>query len=224
MTKLFDRKTFFDHVRPTLFNGAMTQQQVDGMNFKLGVWEAQPLSDDLRHIAYPFATSYHETAKRMWPIEEYGRGAGMAYGIPDPITGQTYYGRGDVQLTWADNYKKATKELGLSGANDLYLHAAQALDPRISAEVMYKGMMDGWFTGNSLPDYFNNTKDDPVNARSIINTDVSKNGALVAGYHQKFLTAFQAAYMPDHEKIVNIDIVVNAPSGVTVKVNVVEGT
>jgi len=48
----FNREVFFDSVRGPLFSGRMNQQQVDGMNFKLDVWEA-------------LATSMHETAAQM---------------------------------------------------------------------------------------------------------------------------------------------------------------
>ena len=85
----------------------------------------------------------------MWPIEEYGKGKGHPYGEQDPTTKQTYYGRGFVQLTWRDNYAKATKKLGLTGANDLEWHAAQALDPIIASDIMYAGMIEGWFRSDS---------------------------------------------------------------------------
>lgn len=204
----FNRDVFFDSVRASLFNGKLTQQQVDGMSFKLAVWEDHPYSDDLRWLAYPFATSYHETSATMWPIEEYQHGAGMSYGVPDPETGETYYGRGDVQLTWRDNYAKATEKLGLTGDDDLEWHAERALDPSISADVMYIGMVEGWFRASSdgkrqtLERYFNASKDDSYGAREIINGDKSKvpswsNGVsignLIKGYHSKFLTALQAA-------------------------------
>ncbi|MEE4406756.1 hypothetical protein [Enterobacter mori] len=57
-------------------------------------------------LAYVLATTYHETAFTMQPIEEYGKGAGHPYGEPDPETGLAYYGRGYVQLIWKDNYQK----------------------------------------------------------------------------------------------------------------------
>src|SRR5262245_48374882 len=104
----FARMTYFDSVRESLFTEHMTQQQVDGQNDLLQRWEDEPSSDDLRHLAYPLATTLHETASEMWPIEEYGKGSGQPYGVPDPETKQTYYGRGYVQLTWRDNYARAT--------------------------------------------------------------------------------------------------------------------
>ncbi len=65
----------------------------------------------LSYLAYTLATVYHETAYQMQPVEEYGKGAGHEYGIPDPITGKAYYGRGDVQVTWKYNYERLSKLL-----------------------------------------------------------------------------------------------------------------
>jgi hypothetical protein len=193
MTTVFDRKVFFDSVRASLFGGSLKQSQVDGMGFKLDQWEDHPLSDDLRWLAYCFATSFWETAKSMVPREEIGKGKGHSYGKPDPETGQTYYGRGDVQLTWRDNYREATTKLGLTGDDDLEWYSVKALDPKISADVMYRGMSEGWFTGKKLKSYFSSHINDPVAARAIINTDVKKNGKKIADIHYDFLAALQAA-------------------------------
>jgi hypothetical protein len=204
---VFDRKIFFDSVRASLFGGTLSQQQVDGMNFKLARWELSPLSEDLRHLAYPFATAKHETASTMWPIEEYGKGKGKKYGQPDPRTGKTYYGRGDVQLTWYDNYLKATVALNLPPEDDLTLHPEKMLEPSISAAVMYLGMSEGWFRGDAdgretLKRYFNADTDDPYGAREIINGDkhlVPKwsggvsIGDMIKGYHFKFHDALKAS-------------------------------
>lgn len=203
----FDREIYFDAVRP-LFGGALSQRQVDGQNAILTRWEDNPPSDDLRHLAYPLATTKHETASEMWPIEEYGKGEGQPYGVPDPETGQTYYGRGYVQLTWRDNYARATEELELTGDDDLEWHAERALDPFIAAETMFIGMMEGWFRTHddgkpeTLTRYFNDTTDDAYEAREIINGDKTtvpswsngvSIGKLIAGYHDDFLSALEAA-------------------------------
>jgi hypothetical protein len=212
MTMMFDRGIYFDSVRGSLFGGKLTDQQVEGQEAILGEWEL-PQSDrsamtDLRHLAYPLATTLHETASTMWPIEEYGKGQGMSYGAPDPVTGFAYYGRGFVQLTWADNYKRATSELGLKGDADLYWHPDMALDPQIAADVMFIGMKEGWFRKSSdgkpqtLERWFNATVDDAFQAREIINGDKTKVpswsggvsiGNLIAGYHKKFLSALKAS-------------------------------
>src|SRR4029077_1451509 len=182
IAQTFDRKVYFDAVRASLFGGAMSQEQVDGQNAILALWEGQhtgtPMTD-LRWLAYMLATTYHETAQKMWPIEEYGKGSGKPYGKKDAQTGQTYYGRGFVQLTWRDNYHKATVKLSLTDERDIEWHVEQALDLVIASRVMFRGMAEGWFTGNKLGDFFSDTEDDPVGARIIINNDVSKMGKTV---------------------------------------------
>ena len=204
---LFDRDTFFGVIRSSLFHGNLTQQQVDGMDAILDAWEDNPRSDNLRHLAYPLATTAHETGFTMAPIEEYGKGQGMDYGNPDPETGQTYYGRGYVQLTWRDNYARADDELNFSGHTSLEWHAERALDHYVAAEVMFQGMTEGWFRGDdkgrqTLERYFSDTKDDSYGAREIINGDKSKVpswsggvsiGNLIKGYHIQFLAALEAA-------------------------------
>jgi predicted chitinase len=170
----------------------MTKQQVDGQVVILNHWEDQDSYDDLRWLAYMLATVYHECAKKMWPIREIGRGKGRKYGKPDE-NGNVYYGRGFVQLTWKENYAKASNALGLIDDRDLVDHPDVALDSFLAARIMFRGMAEGWFTSRKLGHYFNDAEDDPIDARRIINTDVSKNGKRVAGYHKKFLAALKEA-------------------------------
>jgi hypothetical protein len=236
----FDRTIYFEAVRP-LFGGSLSQEQVDGQNFLLDAWEEEPQSSDLRHLSYPLATTRHETAGTMLPVEEYGKGAGKPYGVPDPETGQTYYGRGYPQLTWRDNYARATRELDLAGADDLEWHAERALDPTISAHILYIGMTEGWFRGDdkgrqTLDRYFNETTDDAYGAREIINGDKHivpdwshgvSIGNVIADYHRDFLAALQASLIeapepePEHEGPIEITVMV--PPGVKVNVITTKG-
>jgi putative chitinase len=204
----FNRGVYFNSVRSSLFAPALDQGQVDGQNAILTRWEADPTTIDLRHLAYALATTKHETASTMLPIEEYGLGAGMEYGEEDPVTGQTYYGRGFVQLTWRDNYAKSDRELGLTGDKSCEWHAENALNPLIAADIMFKGMIEGWFRGDSqgrqtLDRYFNATVTDAWTAREIINGDKTKVpswsggvniGNLIKGYYEKFLAALNASF------------------------------
>ena len=197
---MFDREIFFDSVRESLFGGKLDQGQVDGMNAILFVWELKRAGEDLRHLSYMLATTFHETAATMCPIEEYGKGSGHDYGKPDPQTGQAYYGRGFVQLTWRDNYAKAARELNLAGTPlDMEKYAFRALDLILAAGIMFKGMSEGWFTGRKLENYFDAWTEDPVGARQIINPD--DKGELVAGYYQNFLTAVHKAWINPEETI-----------------------
>jgi hypothetical protein len=193
-----DRKKFFDYVRPNLFNNNLSQSQVDGMNYLLDIWEkfyeVDNPRDGTKWLAYCLATVFHETAQKMRPVEEYGKGSSQAYGKPSGPYNQCYYGRGHVQLTWEDNYKKGKQRLkdmyGL--AVDIHQYPEKALNDECSALILYDGMTAGWFTGVGLPKYFNATVEDPVNARRIVNgTDKADT---IAGYYRKFKDAI--AYEP----------------------------
>lgn len=200
----FDQEAFFDAVRNDPFSGSLTEDQVKGMKFILAAFYFTQYTD-LRWCAYSLATTYHETAQEMMPIEEYGKGSGQPYGVPDKTTGQTYYGRGFVQLTWRDNYARADKELDLEGEESCEWHAENALSPFTAARVMFRGMEQGWFrSGETLPRYFSDTEDDPYEAREIINGDKHivpswsggvSIGNLIAGYHQSFLEALEGAML-----------------------------
>jgi len=136
-------------------------------------------------LAYVLATTYHETAATMQPIAEYGKGAGRSYGEPDPETGQTYYGRGYVQLTWEENYQKAqgcVVDLNTLACDvPLVMQPDLALTPWVAAQVAIVGMTEGWFTGKKLSDYLTDTMTDYVNARRIINgTDKAQTIAAYA--------------------------------------------
>jgi putative chitinase len=182
------RKYFFDSVRDSLFGGDLNQDQVDGLNLLLDYAENNGYDD--RHLAYILATTYHETAQTMQPIAEYGKGKGKKYGVPDPETGETYYGRGYVQLTWRDNYQKQDDKLGLGGS--LVKQPDLAMDPDIAVQILFGGMYDGDFTGVGLPKYV--TCEDPTsdttdfyNARKIVNAlDCAEQ---IQGYANKFANA-----------------------------------
>src|SRR4029077_18733695 len=118
MAELFNRKIYFDSVRASLFNGVMSQQQVDGQNAILADWEGTYSANDLRFLAYALATTLHETASTCWPIEEYNHGEGQQYGVQDPVTKQVYFGRGSVQLPCADIYQQLAKKVGLTNSDD----------------------------------------------------------------------------------------------------------
>lgn len=210
---MFNKKIYFDKVRASLFSGNLTQQQVDGQEDILLVWDMLKATD-LRRLAYMLATAYHETSQQMWPIEEYGKGSGQPYGAIDPETQQAYYGRGYVQLTWKENYQRGTDELELTGEDDLVQHPSKALDPIIAAKIMYLGMHEGWFRSDdkgpeTLPRYFSKTVEDPYEAREIINGDKHiypswdthrTIGYLICTYYDKFLDAVVAAYQQPKRK------------------------
>ena len=179
---------FFASIRP-LF-GTMTQAQFEGIQAKLAVFAAQ--GSPLAYVAYGLATSFHETAQRMQPIQEIGRGRNYPYGKPGKHGGQIAYGRGDVQLTWDYNYERADDELGLRGA--LTSNYNRALETEISAKIMVLGMTEGWFTGKRFASYLpakgTATRVAFTSARRIING--IDRAELVAGYAMSFQSALTA--------------------------------
>lgn len=186
---MINRSIFFNHVRGSLFNGSLKQSQVDGMDYMLTVFEQDYNWPDMRWLAYAFATAYHETAYTMLPITEYGS---QSYLNSKPYA--PYWGRGYVQLTWEDNYRKMGQKIGIDLLGN---NKDRALEPAIAAEVMYSGMRDGDFTSKRLSHYFSSTVNDPVNARRIINgTDRAQT---IAGYHEKFLQALNASIVSEPE-------------------------
>ncbi len=146
----------------------------------LGFIAADNAIQDQRWVAYILATVRHETAFTYAPIEEYGRGAGHPYGVPDPNTGQTYYGRGYVQLTWLGNYQTFGNRLGMN----LVQQPELALDPPTSYQIASLGMTQGMFTGVGLSQFIHDDTADYVNARKIING--LDQADLIAGYAQQF--------------------------------------
>ena len=179
---------FFASMRP-LF-GTMTQAQVEGIQAKLAAFAAQ--GSPVAYVAYGLATSFHETAQRMQPIPEIGRGRNYPYGKPGKHGGQIAYGRGDVQLTWDYNYERADDELGLRGA--LTSNYDRALETEISAKIMVLGMTEGWFTGKRFASYLpakgTATRVAFTSARRIING--IDRAELVAGYAISFQSALTA--------------------------------
>ena len=178
---------FQNRLRTQQLYTKVNPSQLRGMCEIITHWEDNEELTDLRWLAYMLATVYHETAKTFEPIEELGKGLRRPYGdkikqnkkrytTPD----QLYYGRGFVQLTWYENYDKFGKLLDIDLLNEPKL----ALQLDVSIDILFLGMVRGLFTGVGLPKYFNEDKEDWINARRIINgTDRAE---LIALYAKKF--------------------------------------
>jgi hypothetical protein len=111
---LDDPQAFFDSVRASglLGGAALKPDQVTGLGAVLGA--AQKAGWPLAFTAYALATACHETAYTMQPVRE-------AFWLSEAwrrthLRYYPYYGRGYVQLTWEDNYKRADLELGLAAS------------------------------------------------------------------------------------------------------------
>jgi hypothetical protein len=171
-------------------SGSLTEFQWTGIASIIEAWEGEGHLTDLRQLAYILATIKHETANTFRPIEEYGKGKGRPY--YNEVNGHRYFGRGYIQLTWLDNYKRMTKRLNDAGIKcDLVNNPEQALDWNIAIAITFIGMDEGLFTGKKLRDYFNEYDENPVEARKIING--KDRAKLVAEYYYEFNKALSAA-------------------------------
>jgi Predicted chitinase len=184
--------------------GRLTQSQVDEINFIVGEMDKDK-SITYPHGAYILATTWWETGKTMLPISEYGKGKGRPYGTwyknnQDRLysfrNGEKrsayvhedfpylYYGRGYVQLTWFDNYKKASDKLGFNFLDN----PDMVMKKEYAIKILLTGMKEGWFTGKNLSDYIYQSKKDYVNARRIINgTDKAQAIADIAVIFERAL-------------------------------------
>ncbi len=202
---MINEPQFFQLVRHSLFSGKLSKEQVLGLESIIDEYEAKYSYIGLDALAYVLATAYHEVDKKMKPIEEYshrknmdygrffidkskrkyglkmGKGPGrrVAYYAPDKL----YFGRGLCQLTWYENYEKAGKKLNL----DLINNPELALELKNAVDILFTGMIEGWFTTRRLSQYFNRYKCDFIGARAIINGKDKQN--LIAGYALKFRQA-----------------------------------
>jgi predicted chitinase len=156
---------------------------------------------DIRWGAYMLATVKRETGTFL-PIEEdpalWGQHVGPGqYAREITIKDETganvtnrYYGRGYIQLTWQDNYRKLGERLGLERA--LEYHPENAMDSDTAYAIASIGMREGLFRHDTqnrvetLSRYIQGAFCDYHNARNII------NGALDAADEiEKYAIAFE---------------------------------
>ena len=180
-----------------VFGTSLSQRQVNGME---GILDAFETHGDGREktLAYALATAYHETARRMVPVREtLAKSDAQAryrlrhakYAKPQPPYGHSYYGRGQVQLTWKQNYANSSKDAGVN----LVKHPDKALDPVIGARVLIKGLLDGRWSGRGkgIAHYLpTNGPDDLKNARRTVN--ITDKWKTIAGYYRSFMNAIEA--------------------------------
>lgn len=140
--KQISTKAFLNRLNAVYFNGKMNKTQRNCVSlFAFSITLMHLIQKDMfyQYLAYILATVYHETAFTMKSIEEYGKGQGRPYGEPDPRIGQIYYGRNYPQLTWYDNYEKASEHLFdknlVQGTVDFLNHPERILEPFYGVQV-----------------------------------------------------------------------------------------
>lgn len=198
-----NRKFFFDEIRGKLFPDGLQQHQVEGIEAILDEWEKKYSGNDDRWLAYILATAFHESAHTMQPVRETLAGsdaqasarlenawdAGKLSWVSKPYwrpdgDGHAWFGRGLVQITFKDNYKKLGAAIGNA---KLGTDPSEALKMDVAIDVMFIGMEKGLFTGKKLGDYFDKNEQDWVNARRIVNG--LDRAEKIAGYARAFYAA-----------------------------------
>ena len=174
----------------------ITQNMVDNINYLFDEFNSlsTPESTNPLYIAYMLATTWHETAMTFMPVKEAGswqylskydtgKLAKILGNTPEADgDGQLYAGRGYVQITGKNNYKKFSSIVG----EDLIKNPDFTLRPRIAARILVEGSLKGMFTGKKLSDYIRvGSIGEFVEARRVINgTD---KASLIASHAIKFL-------------------------------------
>lgn len=154
--------------------GSLSSVQLKSIAEILKAWRKHG-DGDQNKLVYIFATAWHES--KIQPIEEY-RGATLT-AAQSNYWHTGFYGRGFVQLTWENNYRKMSDVVGI----DLVASPEKALNPKIAAEVLVYGMIKGSFTGKPLSQYINSNEVDFYNARRVVNG--LDKAYLIASYADK---------------------------------------
>lgn len=180
---VIDRARFFAKVRADIFGGRLSGPQVSGMEAILDGFGQKGFADP-RWLAYMLATTHHETAATMQPVRETlaasdaeavarleraWRG-GRLPTVTTPYwrfdaNGQTWLGRGFVQLTHKINYERMSAVTGI----DLVAAPERAMELSVATTILMTGMREGSFTGRRLAQHFASGEADWVGARRIIN-------------------------------------------------------
>lgn len=214
---LMDRAKFYAALRdnPNLFGAALSPSQRDGMENLLDIWRDYYSYDAIDLLSYNLATTYHETAYTMQPIEERGSRSyfdkyepgtriGRALGNTTRGDGYRFRGEGHVMNTGRRNARKATQRLNevFDLGIDLEANPEKRGDPFISAHSLFLGNKEGWWTGRDLLDFLDGVDENDaedlreyISARPVVNgTDKARKIGLHAVEFERALRA--AGYTP----------------------------
>ena len=217
---IIDRNFFQVHF-PASLGAQLTPKRKAGLWSIFDAWDAIPGLDNLDWLAYMLGTAWHETQRTVQPLREtfaasdqqaaanvaaYCQQRGVANYAARQANGNSYYGRGYVQLTHAANYSKASQKLGLG--SQLYDSPDLVLRPGIAARILARGLIEGWFRppAGTLRTYFSGTRRDWYDARDLVNGDKAhvdrwtlqqwpggrSNGELIADYSRAMRGALRA--------------------------------
>lgn len=187
------------------FGKKLTEARKNNIFIITDAFAADENMKSLRWLAYILATAMHESNDTFAPVAEgywikpeskritalynfYRKNnpAALKTIFPNGRSGTAYYGRGRVvQLTHDFNYRLASlkiyKDERLFRDPDMIIR-----DAACDLAVTFRGMLEGWFTGFRLEQFFplGSNKANWRSARKMINGLDKAN--LIAGYAMKF--------------------------------------
>lgn len=166
MSHVFDRTVLFAAAKPIFGSYNGKQHVIEGLDAILDAFEKEDFKKDQE--AYMIATAAWESARTMQPVREtlantddeairrleYAWGRGRLPWVKTPYwrkdaNGQSWFGRGLVQITHKFNYERLGKAIGV----DLVGNPSLALNMDVAIKIMIVGMKNGLFTGAKLSQY-----------------------------------------------------------------------
>lgn len=200
-----DRKRFFKSYRDA-FGPIASPKTVAGLNAILDKLETETRIPTLDATAYVLATAKHESGHSengTWvefvPVKEIKASKTKNPGIwklQQRYWPSGYFGRGLVQTTWEENYRKIGNRLGVG---EMFVQKPDLLlESQWAYEALVIGMVYGLYRPpHKLSKYFTATKSDHYNAREIVNGDLKKNGQKIAREAQLIAGALRASLVAD---------------------------
>lgn len=186
----FNYEAFFTQFK--IYFGSI-KSNVTVENIKKIVEANEIYGTGINQLAYILATAYHESGHDFLPRYEYGKAEyfvrkywlnskiAKILGNDDAKDAFNYRGRGLVQITGEDNYTK----FGIADNPDKALEIDTAID------IMFRGMLNGMFSGRKLGTYVNDINYDFIKARCTVNgVDRAK---MIAEYAEKMLIILKTA-------------------------------
>jgi putative chitinase len=216
---MLNRKVFYAEAKVPFFGGRITQQNVDGVEPLLDVWEERYSDQPLEFLAYILAGVFRETGGKMTPQREtfadsekeavrrldvaWAKGKMPWVKTPYWRSKPPYIGHGRIQNTHAANYAKLAKRFNVP---ELATNPSMLLDPKhnkLDAEITVVGHMEGIWTGKKLADFWHpegvpgkpGEKFDARGARRIVNA-LDHADEIAANYKIVFKALKKAAEIP----------------------------
>jgi len=206
-----NREKFFDNYRER-FGRIRSQKTVDGLTCILDRFENETRLPNIPAFAYTLTTAKHESGRdgvEFQPVRE--KRASQTrnpeiWKLQKAYWGTGFYGRGLVQTTHEENYRKVGEACGVG---DLFVKEPdKLLELHWAYEALIVGMTRGLYRTdrNGIPHtidrYFSESKPDYYDAREIVNGDKRKNGKAILEIAENFEEILRESLIKEGEDVV----------------------